>query len=349
MNTVKYAQAILEAHRVTMREIPHSVLVGQGVGDPTGIFSTTIGLAEEFGRARVIDTPIMEEGMMGICIGLALNGIYPIQTHIRVDFLLLAMNQLVNSAAKYRYMYGNRFEVPMLVRAVIGRSWGQGPQHSQALHSMLGHIPGLTVIMPATAGRAYHGYLHSARNYRNPVVSIEHRFLYDYDYHSVDTNLQDDPFGCARVREGEHLTIVAVSFMVQEALSAAEWVAEHCGISCEVIDLNCVSHPDHQAIFDSVSKTGHLIVADVGWSGYGLSAEVARGIVERGPQVLRAPMRTLGTRATPCPTSHALEETFYDDASDIIAAIYALIGTRSGPLLTKADCKSRRKQFKGPF
>jgi len=349
MSSQSYKEAIAVATKEILHEIPNAVVIGQGVCDPTRIFGTTAGLIEEFGSERIIDMPIMEEGMTGIAIGMALNGLYPIQTHIRVDFLLLAVNQLVNMAAKYRYMYGGAFEVPMLIRAIVGRSWGQGPQHSQSLQALFAHIPGLTVLMPSTAEDAYHSYIYAAKTFKNPVLSIEHRFLYDLQFENKqEFNRIKSPFQPRLVEKGEDVTIVATSYMVQEAQRAAAWLKENTPVTCEIIDLHCVSQIDTSLLFRSLQKTRHLIVADTSWQAYGVSAEICRLVAEHSPQALRKPVITIGMQPSPCPTSHMLEDVFYSDMSDIVMAINKMHDF-SGKVPTKEYAKNLRKKFKGPF
>lgn len=171
---ITYREALFQTMYEALQTNPNVIIIGQGVDDHKGIFGSTLGLAKEFGSDRVLDTPLAEEATTGIAIGTALNGLYPIQTHIRSDFALLAMNQIINLAAKYKYMFGGRLEVPMLIRMVIGRSWGQGAQHSQSLQSLFAHIPGLTVIMPASPQSILDSYPYIISKHRGPVISIEH-------------------------------------------------------------------------------------------------------------------------------------------------------------------------------
>ena len=293
---------------------PNAMILGQGVDDHKGTFGSTLGLAEEFGRERVLDTPLAEEGVTGIAVGAALNGMYPIQTHIRVDFVLLAMNQIVNLAAKYRYMYGGRFEVPMMIRMIIGRSWGQGAQHSQSLQSMFAHVPGLTVIMPSTAESILGSYPELIAKHRGPVLALEHRLLYDVSFRlgaAPKDSWPKAPLGSRLLRRGKDATVVATSIMVLEALRAAEHLAEAAGIEVEVIDLHSVSHPDEEMILESVARTGRLVVADTSWQAYGVGAEICRLVCEKQPQALRAPVVTLGMAKAPCPTAKVLEDLFY--------------------------------------
>ena len=344
-----YRSAISVALNEIMQENNSAVVMGQGVTDNIGIFGTTNTLLEKFGVDRVIEMPIMEEGMTGIAVGMALNGLYPIQTHIRVDFLLLAMNQIINTIAKYKYMYGGQFELPMLIRAIVGRSWGQGPQHSQSLQSLFAHIPGLKVVMPADSYSAYRVYKYAASNYRGPVLSIEHRFLYDMTFAESRNNLlSENVFGANIIEVGKDVTVVATSYMVQEAQLAAQWLKKNSDISCDIIDLNCVSEIDLPLILNSVKKTNRLIVADTSWKAYGVCAEICRGICENSPQYLVEPAITLGMQKSPCPTAHTLESSFYADMSDIVIAVRKLTG-KNIPLPTKGEAKAMQKTFKGPF
>ena len=181
MSSNTYREALAVAMREAMDNHDHTMIIGQGVADFKGLFGTTTGLAEKY-PTRVIETPLAEDSIAGVCIGAALNGMYPINTHIRADFGLLIFNQLINLAAKYRYMFGGLFEVPMMMRMVIGRSWGQGAQHSQSLQSLLAHIPGLVVVMPATPQSILASYKYAIEKHRGPVVMLEHRLTYELQF-----------------------------------------------------------------------------------------------------------------------------------------------------------------------
>jgi pyruvate dehydrogenase E1 component beta subunit len=352
-NVLTFGGAIREVMREALSRHPHVVILGQGVADHKGTFGSTLGMADEFGTARVIDTPLAEEGMTGIAIGAALNGLYPIQVHIRVDFLLLALNQIVNIAAKYRYMYGGVFEVPTLIRAVIGRSWGQGAQHSQSIQSMLAHVPGLVVLMPASAQSILDDYPRVVAGHRGPVVSLEHRLLYDLQFRVNKSQEPRDPVLGSRVaRRGRDLTVVATSIMVLEALRAADHLEREAGIDCEVVDFHCPSHPDAALIVESVRRTGRLLVADTSWPGYGVCAEVCRLVVERAPESLRAPVVSVGLAPTPCPTAKALEDLFYPSLRTLTDAMAALATGRRDHGVSLPDERSMAdvyRRFKGPF
>lgn len=351
---ISYSEALLQTMRAALRDHPAAIIIGQGVDDHKGIFGSTTGLAEEFGRDRVIDTPLAEEGVMGIAIGAALNGLYPIQTHIRLDFVLLAMNQIINLAAKYKYMFGGRFKIPMLIRMVVGRSWGQGAQHSQSFQSLFAHIPGLTVIMPADAQAVLDSYSYAVSEFRGPVISIEHRLLYDLKFRMEDRVRASNalPWATRVARQGKHVTIVAASIMVLEALRAAEYLMQAAGIDCEVIDLSCASHPDAGLICDSVVKTGKLLVADTSWPEYGVCAEVCRIICERDPSSLKAPVVCVGMKRAPCPTAKSLEDQFYPNLQTLTDDIAGLAtGNRNHgiPLPDEHSFADVYKKFKGPF
>lgn len=350
--TRTYREGLAQAMRDALANHENTIIIGQGVTDHKGIFGTTSGLAQAYPE-RVIETPLAEEGIAGVCIGAALNGLYPINTHIRADFVLLAANQLINLAAKYRYMFGGHFAVPMLIRLVIGRSWGQGAQHSQSLQSLFAHIPGLMVIMPSTPESIIESYAHAVGCHRGPVVAFEHRLMYDLAFsHEPDEGLPAaGPFGSRLVRRGRDLTIVATSIMVLEARRAAEQLAGH-GISCEIIDLHSPSHPDADLILDSVSRTGRLLVADTSWLPYGVAAEICRLVATRNPAALQAPVVTLGMAPAPCPTAKSLEDLYYPNLRDLMQAIIRLVhgvDKPEIPLPSEHSMADFYKKFKGPF
>lgn len=346
---MKYREALSIAMAEAM-ENSSTLLIGQGVTDFKGIWGTTTGLYDKYPR-RVIDTPLSEDGIAGVCLGASLNGMYPINTHIRADFGLLIFNQLINLAAKYRYMFGGLFEVPSMFRFVIGRSWGQGAQHSQSFQSLLGHIPGLVVLMPSNPISIIESFRYARNKHRGPVVIFEHRLMYELEFEDRPPGgIIANPFGSRLEREGDDLTIVATSVMVLEAIRAADYLSRY-GINVEIIDLHSISHPDHDLIFNSVKKTGRLLVADTSWLPYGVAAEVSRIIAERDPAVLRRPIRSLGMQHAPCPTAKALEDLYYPDVHDIVEASASLVLEGGGkiPLPPKQSMTDFYKHFKGPF
>jgi pyruvate/2-oxoglutarate/acetoin dehydrogenase E1 component len=351
---VSYREALFQTMRDALVRNPNVILMGQGVDDHKGMFGSTIGLVDEFGADRVMDLPLAEEGTTGIAVGAALNGLYPIQIHIRADFVLLAMNQIVNLIAKYKYMFGGRFEVPLMIRMVVGRSWGQGAQHSQSLQSFFAHIPGLTVVMPASAQSILTCYPYLVEKYRGPVLVIEHRLMYDLEFEQDGVHREKDgsPLTSYKVRRGKDITIVATSIMVLEALRAAQHLDRVSNIDCEIIDLNCVSHPDVDMVIDSVKKTGKLLVADTSWQAYGVCAEVCRMVCEQAPSALKAPVVTMGMEPSPCPTAKTLEDLFYPNLQTLTDAVARLVtgsAEHGIPLPDETSMADVYKRFKGPF
>lgn len=349
-----YREALFRTMRDALSRFPHVIIMGQGVDDHKGIFGSTLGLAREFGAKRVFDTHLAEEGVTGVAIGAALNGLYPIMTHIRADFALLAMNQIVNLAAKYKYMFGGRFEVPMVIRMVIGRSWGQGAQHSQSLQSLFAHVPGLTVVMPANPQAILETYPYVIAHHRAPVISLEHRLLYDLKFRVSDAlpDSSRSPLTSRKVRSGRDVTIVTTSIMTLEAQRAADHLAARSGIGCDVIDLHCVSHPDAEMIVESVSRTGKLLVADTSWRAYGVCAEVCRIVCERAPAALKSPAVTLGMQPAPCPTAKSLEDLFYPNLQTLTDGIARVVTGKADhgiPLPDERSFADVYKRFKGPF
>lgn len=351
-NTITYSEAIATSMENALKDNSNTILYGLGVTDHIGIFGTTRGLESKYGKQRVFDTPISEDAMTGFAMGASLGGVYPIHIHIRADFLFLAMNQLINSIAKYKYMYGGLFSAPMLIRAIIGRSWGQGPQHSQSLQTVLSHTPGLTVIMPSSAESIEKSYSHAINKYRNPVISLEHRLLYDYNF-NIDTNKisDSDPFSSYVVKSGNDVTIIASSIMVQEAIKASKYINQWEDVSIEIIDAQCISNLNKKLILKSLEKTKKLIVADTSWLPFGLGAEISRMILEESPNLLEKPMINLGMAHCPCPTSKTLEYEFYPDLIDMVRSVYELVfdNYKNKRIPSTKESIESYKYFKGPF
>lgn len=346
-----YFQAIHEAIDLCMEKDSRVYIMGLGVPDPKGIFSTTLGLSEKYGSARVMDMPTSENAMTGIAIGSALVGMRPIMTHQRIDFALLAMDQIVNQAANWHYMFGGCMKVPLVIRMIIGRGWGQGPQHSQSLQNWFAHIPGLKVIMPTTPHDAK-GLLIAGIEDDNPVIFLEHRWLYNIEGH-VPKGMYRVPIGKAAViRQGKDVTIASTSYMTLESLRAAE-ALEKEGIKAEVIDIRSLKPLDEITILESVYKTGHLIVADTGWRFCGFSSEIIACVTEKMFYHLKGPPKRVALPDCPSPTSPALSSHYYPRANDIIFAVRESMGykvekdteyiTVTGPL----DIPDR--DFTGPF
>ena len=308
-----YREALSESLALEMRRDPNVIAYGLDVNDHKRIFGSTTGLVEEFGEGRVFATPLAEDAMTGVGLGAALNGLRPVHIHIRADFMMLAMNQLANMISCYRYMSGGQFKVPLVIRAIIGRGWGQGAQHSKSMQSVFAHFPGLKVIMPTTPADAK-GLLASAIRDDNPVISLEHRWLYDAEGH-VPEGEHLVPIGEPAIRrEGKDITIVTTSWLTVEALHAAA-ILERRGVSAEVIDARTITPLDMSKIHESSSKTGRVLIADNDWSYCGFSAELATQIQENSWGSLVMPVKRVGFEHAPCPTTRPLENQFYPNAN----------------------------------
>ena len=348
---LKYFEALREAQHDLLADDPNVLLAGLGVPGPTGIFGTTSGLQEEFGDQRVIDTPSSENAMTGVAIGAAIQGKRPILVHMRVDFALLSIEPIVNQAAKWHYMYGGVMKAPITIRMIIGRGWGQGPQHSQSLQSWFGHVPGLKVVMPARPVDAK-GMLISAVQDDAPVIIFEHRWLYNLSG-PVPENMTPRPLeGAEILRTGTDVTIVATSHMVIESLKAAELLAK-IGIDAEVIDLRCITPIDSDTISASLSRTGRLVVADTAQEAFGVCAEVISVASQQAFQHLMAAPRAVALPHIPTPTTPALADLFYPDAWDVAEAVRQSVGT-DRPLPPRPDTGKRWRDtpdpsFTGPY
>ncbi len=312
---ISYKDALYEALDQSLAKDPRVFIMGEGVDDPGGVFGTTKGLHEKYGRDRVFDTPIAENSLTGIAAGAAMAGLRPIFVHSRMDFLLLSLDQLVNHAAKWSYMTGGKVSVPLVVRTVSARGWGSGAQHSQCLQGMLMNAPGLKIAVPATPYDAK-GLLISSIIDNNPVLFVEHRWLYKTVGNVPDT-LYSIPFGKGVVRKaGKDITIVAVSYMLVEALKAAEKLQAR-NISAEVIDLRTIKPIDEDIIIESLTKTGRLIITDTGWKTGGAAAEIAAIVAEKAVHLLKKPVVRVCCPDIPTPAGDLQEKAFYPDSVTI--------------------------------
>lgn len=348
---LKFFQAINEAIDLCMTNDPAVYIMGLGVPDPKGIFGSTLGLREKYGSERVMDMPASENGMTGMAIGSALVGMRPIMTHQRIDFALLSIEQIVNQAANWHYMFGGQMSIPLVIRMIIGRGWGQGAQHSQSLQAWFAHVPGLKVVMPATPHDAK-GLLIASIEDNNPVIFIEHRWLYNITGH-VPEGAYRVPLGRARViMEGRDVTIAATSYMTVEALRAAEILAEG-GVSAEVVDIRTLKPLDETLILESVHKTGHLIVADTGWKTVGFGAEVVARVAEDALGDLKSPPRRMALPDCPTPTTPALANHYYPRAVHIVATARRMLGLNADDPISHATISVPLDvpdtSFTGPF
>lgn len=319
LRRIAYRDAIREAQEQMLQDNEDIFILGEGVNDPGGIFGTTAGLSEKFGRDRIMDIPVAENGMTGVAVGAAIAGMRPIFVHMRTDFLPMCMDQIVNHAAKWNYMTGGQTHVPLVIRSIIGRGWGSAAQHSQALHPLFMNIPGLKIVMPGTPYDAK-GLLAASVDDGNPIMFFEHRWLYNH-IGFVPEARYTVPIGRGIIRKkGRDVTIVAISHMIYEAIEAAKRL-ETEGIDIEIIDPRTLKPLDEELIFASIKKTGRLVIADVSQKTGGIGAEIACRVSESAIKYLKSPIKRVNLPDVPTPSSPVLEEAFYPDADTIVNSI----------------------------
>lgn len=320
---ISYKDAIFEALDQSMLRDARVFIMGEGVDDSGGIFGTTKGLHEKYGKSRVFDIPIAENSLTGVAAGAAIAGMRPVLVHSRMDFLIISLDQLVNHACKWSYMFGGKVKAPIVVRTISARGWGSGAQHSQCIQGMLMNVPGLKIATPATPYDAK-GLLLSSIIDNNPVLFVEHRWLYK-TMGSVPETLYSIPFGKGLVRrKGSDITIVAVSYMVIEALKAAEKLQAE-NIFVEVIDLRTIKPIDEDIIFESLAKTGKLIITDTGCKTGGVASEISALVAEKALHLLKKPIVRVCCPDVPTPASDILEKEYYQDSETIYTKVIDLM------------------------
>jgi len=312
-----FAEAINDALSVAMERDPNVICYGLGVDDPKGVFGTTLGLSEKFGNERVFDMPTSENAMTGIGVGAALYGLRPVMTHQRLDFALLSMDQLVNNAAKWRFMFGGKRGVPLTVRMILGRGWGQGPTHSQNLQAWFAHVPGLKVVMPSTAEDAK-GLLLASIFDEDPVIFLEHRWLHNLRG-DVPEGYAPVPLGKAHtLRSGNDLTVVAMSYMTIEAIHAIDHLSAR-GIACDLIDLRTIRPLDWATIEESVKRTGRMLVLDTGNLTGSVAGEIVAHVTSSCWESLKSAPQRLAMPDFPEATSPTLTKGYHVRAEHIAA------------------------------
>lgn len=323
MAIITYAQALNQALREELRTDPRVFLMGEDIGLHGGIFRVTADLFAEFGAERIRDTPISESGFIGLGIGAAIAGMRPVVELLFMDFALVAADQIVNQAAKLRYMAGGTLSVPIVIRAQQGGGRGNGAQHSQSFESWMAQIPGLIVIAPSTPADAK-GLLKAAIRAGNPVVFIEHKLLYNTKGEVPDGE-HVLPIGRADIkRSGRDVTIVAYSRMLLLALEAAMQLADK-GIEAEVIDLRTIEPLDMDTVIASVKGTGRLLVVHEAHSNCGVGAEIIARMYEQAPDALVVPARRLGAKHVPIPVAEVLENFVLPQVDDIVNRVTSMI------------------------
>jgi acetoin:2,6-dichlorophenolindophenol oxidoreductase subunit beta len=319
-----FAQAVREALAEEMRRDSRVCIFGEDVAEAGTPFKVLSGLVEEFGAERVLDTPISEAGFTGMGVGAAMTGLRPVVDIMFGDFLTLTMDQMVNQAAKVHYMSGGTWKVPMVLRTTLGATRRSAAQHSQSLHAWLSHVPGLKVVMPSTPFDAK-GLLKTAIRDENPVVFFEDKMMFKLKG-PVPAGEYTIPFGVADVkRQGEDITIVATSSMVQVALGAAE-LLEKIGISAEVIDPRTTWPLDEKTLIESAKKTSRAMVVDEGYGRYGVTGEIASVIAEGAFYNLEAPVKRMGAMHVPIPFSPPLEDVTVPTDQTVFEVARALCG-----------------------
>lgn len=319
---LNYAFAINEAFHQTMDQDESVFLIGQGVESPWYVGDTATGLLEKFGEERIIDTPVSENAITGAAVGASIAGMRAVVVHPRIDFMMYAIDPIINEAANWYYMNGGRASVPVVIWGCINRGGEQAAQHSQALQSMFAHIPGLKVVMPSTPYDAK-GLMIAAIKDDNPVIFLDDRWLHNIEG-SVPDEMYEVPIGKAAVRrEGKDVTLIASSYMAHMANDAAEELAQN-GIDTEVIDLRTIKPLDKDLILASVRKTGRLVVADGGWKSFGVAAEIQAMVCEEAFEAMKSPPVRVCLPDCPAPASASLENAYYPTSKNIVEAVRAM-------------------------
>ncbi|SDX90429.1 pyruvate dehydrogenase E1 component beta subunit [Acetomicrobium thermoterrenum DSM 13490] len=319
MRKLTMRAAINEALRQEMRRDPNVYVIGEDVGVFGGCFGVTAGLIDEFGPERVVDTPITESAIVGNALGAAATGLRPVAEIMFMDFVGVTMDQIYNQAAKMRYMFGGKAKIPMVIRAACGAGGSAAAQHSQSLEAWFMHVPGLKVVAPSTAYDAK-GLLISSIRDDNPVIFVEHKFIYDLEG-EVPEDIYTVPLGKADVkRQGSDVTIIATMAMVHRALEAAEELSKE-GISVEVVDPRTLQPLDGETIIESVKKTHKVVIVHEAVKFAGPGAEIAAMIAEEAFDYLDAPIKRVAAPFTPVPFSPVLEQEYIPSKEKIIAAV----------------------------
>lgn len=323
MREITYAQAVCEALDEEMERDPKVLTLGEDVGFIGGNFKTSVGLLDKYGDLRVKDTPISEQGFVGMAVGMAITGLRPVVELMFSDFLLVAADQVINQAAKIRYMSGGQVTVPMVIRTPIGAGRSSAAQHSQSMQALVAHYPGLKVVLPSTA-QELKGLLKTAIRDNNPVIVFEHKMEYNKKY-EIDDIVEPIPFGKANiVRKGTDITIVATSSLVMRSQEAAEELEKE-GISVEVIDLRTIVPLDKEAIIESVKKTGKLIIADESHDFCGVASGISGEVADDVFYYLDAPIGRISTPNVPLPFSPALEFPIIPSKDKIVAKVREML------------------------
>ena len=343
MITRSYGNAINSAIIEAMGRNDKIHILGQGADDPTSAYGPLQSLKEQF-PLQIHDVPMSEEAVAGICIGMAMNGLKPVNWNIRMDFMLLAMNQICNMAAKISYMYGGRVKAPVIFRGMVGRSWGQGPQHSQGLYPLFCHFPGLKVLAPVIPFDAQNVYYNVLMNGKEPTIIVEHRLLYYQKGEALSGEDIPEKIPAARVlKRGKDITLVGISMMAIECMRAVA-ILKEVGIDAEVITPIILNPLDIEEVEKSVAKTGNLLVVENSWTRGGMGVDIVARLHIKG---YKFESRIIGYAETVCPTSPTIEKLFYPSPESIAKKAIRVLGGRGEIKLAKYDVEEI--EFKGPF
>lgn len=325
---ITYLEAIRETMQQIMRKDSDVFLIGEDVAEYGGAFGVSVGMLEEFGKERVINSPISEDALVGVAAGSAVTGMRPIVEIMFSDFITIAMDEIANQAAKMRYMFGGKASVPMVLRTAGGGGTGAAAQHSQSLEALVAHIPGLKVVMPSCPYDAK-GLLAASIRDNNPVIFIEHKLLYKNRKYMeyVPEELYEIPLGTADIkRAGKDITVVATSYMVKKCLDAAAQLSDESGIDCEIIDPRTLRPLDTALILGSVKKTGRLVCVEEACGFGGFMGEVSAQVAEQAFDYLDAPVVRISGRNCPVPYSPILEDAMIPNHERIKKGILGAIG-----------------------
>ena len=310
-----FSQAINQAMILEAKHDSSVMFFAQGLTDPTAVFGTLKDLTKNIPMQRLIEMPTSENGSLGIAIGAAMAGMKPIVSFHRVEFALLALEQIINNAAKTSFLSEGKLNVPLVIRLIVGRGWGQGPNHSQSLETIFSHIPGLKVIAP-TFPKDAKGMVVSAIRDKNPVIIIEHRWCHYLEDNVRENNYLSPLVGPKIIKKGQHFTVVCVSYMTIEALIASNYL-EKIGVFIEIIDIRVLRPLKIDKIYDSINKTKHLMTIDLGWKSFGIGAEILALIFCKGNINLKKPPVRLGMADKPTPSSRGLVKDHYPDKKEL--------------------------------
>ena len=349
-NFLNGSSMIDEALNTIFRKDKNSILMGLGATDVKNIFGTTTTISKNF-KKRVFDVPISENSLTGIIIGSSLRGLKPILTHQRVDFALLSLEQIINQAAKWRFMFGGQQNIQIVIRMIIGRGWGQGPQHSQSLQGIFAQIPGLKVVMPSTAKSLYKLLIDSFYD-KNPVIFLEHRWSHYLIDKKIKNYVPKKLGNSNRLLSGDDLTIVSCSYMTVEVLKLSKYLSEN-NIKIDLIDLQTIYPIDKNKIINSVKKTKRAIILDTSNKTFGISAEISSLIYENCFHLLKKPVERLANPDYPVPTSYLLTKNYYPTKYEICKLIFKILDIKkevSKKLLDQNKFGDQPDQsFIGPF